>query len=156
MTKIEIIKLISRSEEAEDTRSHSLTVREKIVATARTWIGTPYRLTGRDRLGIDCCNFPAAVYRELGLFDQFLPAYRRIDEPELLGIIAQLGLKRIAPARALAGDMLIFRAYAWKCHPAVVSDRGVIHCPAAPVVEQRISAVGGSVMAAYRAPRFTD
>lgn len=137
--------------ETDNVHARATVTRAKIVAVARTWIGTPYRLTGHDRTGVDCCNFPAEVYRELGLLGKSLPSYHRVSEPELLALIAGLGFDRISPRAALSGDLLIFRAYAWNCHPGILTDRGVIHCPAAPVVEQRIAAVGGSVLTAYRA-----
>jgi cell wall-associated NlpC family hydrolase len=36
-----------------------------VVATAKTWKGTPYRYGGKDRRGIDCSHFVYSVYNRV-------------------------------------------------------------------------------------------
>jgi cell wall-associated NlpC family hydrolase len=41
--------------------------RQQLIATARTYLGLPYRTQGRDRLGVDCGGLFLVIGRELGL-----------------------------------------------------------------------------------------
>lgn len=56
--------------------------RKAIVASARTFIGTPWKHQGRSRKGVDCVGLVYAVAAELGILPHGLkiPPYRR--EPD--------------------------------------------------------------------------
>jgi NlpC/P60 family putative phage cell wall peptidase len=93
--------------------------RELLVATARSWIGTPYKHQGALRgIGCDCLGLIVGVWRELGgEFREAIPAYtpdwaeamRRETLAE--GFRAYLG--EIDVRDATAGDVVLFR---WRAH----------------------------------------
>ncbi len=50
--------------------------RAAVVAEAQTWIRTPYRHHARLKgVGVDCAQFPAAVYEACGLVPHLAPRY---------------------------------------------------------------------------------
>lgn len=42
-------------------------VRAKVLTTAASWLGVPYRWAGTTRAGVDCSGFTRAVYRTVGI-----------------------------------------------------------------------------------------
>lgn len=40
---------------------------DQFIEQARTWIGTPFRHQGRNRLGVDCIGYPIVLLRENGI-----------------------------------------------------------------------------------------
>lgn len=92
--------------------------RNEIVALARGWIGTPYRHQGaRKGVGCDCLGLVRGVWRELYGGETEVPGPYRIDWPVAGGRerLAEAAERHcgaaVAAAKALAGDILIFR---WK------------------------------------------
>jgi NlpC/P60 family putative phage cell wall peptidase len=111
-------------------------MREKIVAEARMWIGTPYAHQASLRgAGADCLGLVRGVWRAVvGDEPERAPAYTP-DWAEALGeetllAAARRHLREIAPGEARAGDVLLFRMGlgAPAKHAAIVSgaDR-IIH-----------------------------
>lgn len=55
-----------------------MTPREAVVAEALTWLRTPYHHQARVRgVGVDCAQFPAAVYEAAGVIEHVDPRYTR-------------------------------------------------------------------------------
>lgn len=89
--------------------------REKVVATARAWIGTPYHHQASERgVGADCLGLVRGVWRDLYDSDaEMPPAYSRDwaeasgEETLLTGAARHLTAKDIADVRP--GDVVIFR-----------------------------------------------
>jgi NlpC/P60 family putative phage cell wall peptidase len=85
-------------------------MRDKIIAIAKSYKGTPYHHQGRVKgAGIDCCGLIIGVARELGLSDYDIDGYSRFaDGVSLLREFAdncpQIEIDEIKP-----GNILIFR-----------------------------------------------
>lgn len=56
--------------------------RSQIVATAKSFIGTPWKHQGRTRRSVDCVGLVYAVANELGVLPQniTIPPYRRVPD----------------------------------------------------------------------------
>ncbi|GAB4068634.1 C40 family peptidase [Ancylobacter sonchi] len=94
-------------------------LRERIVAEARAWIGTPYlhraSLKGE---GADCLGLVRGVWRAtIGAEPERLPAYTPDwAEATLAEQLAGAGIRHlvpVAPEAARPGDVLLFR---WRAH----------------------------------------
>jgi NlpC/P60 family putative phage cell wall peptidase len=89
--------------------------RARVVAEARTWIGTPYHHQASLRgIGTDCIGLVLAVCRTFDIgHDGVLPAYSRdwaeATGTETLLAAAHRHLVSVSPSAALPGDVLIFR-----------------------------------------------
>lgn len=111
------------------TETVTLVSPDRIVAEARSWIGTPYRHQGSLKgVGCDCLGLVRGVWRALyGAEPEAVPPYARdwaeaaTSEP-----LAEAGFRNLAAvefARIAPGDVLLFR---WRAgmvakHAAIVS-----------------------------------
>ena len=120
-------------------------LRARIVAEARSWLGTPFRHQGRLKgVGCDCAGLVIGVARALGLSDVDVTAYgREPDERRVLRIMAeQLRPKAMAGMRP--GDVLLLAAPRAACHMGIVAERlghpSLIHAwgPVGKVVENHL------------------
>jgi NlpC/P60 family putative phage cell wall peptidase len=117
--------------------------RDKIIAFARTWIGTPARHQAALKgVGCDCLGLLRGVWREaMGAEPETPPPYTP-DWAEALGRetfaeAARRHLAEIAPAEAGAGDVLLFR---WRAHlPA--KHAGILTAPDRMIHAQEHAAV---------------
>lgn len=110
-----------------------------VVATARGYLGVPWRHQGRSRLGLDCAGLIVLTGRDLGLSDhdrtgysrhaqglQFVDAFREAMDP--------VPLSRMTP-----GDVLLFADEAYPCHCGIVSEaRGVPHLIHAHALRRKV------------------
>jgi NlpC/P60 family putative phage cell wall peptidase len=86
-----------------------------IVATARAWIGTPYRhQASLKAVGCDCLGLIRGVYRELyGLEPEspppYSPLWAEVGAAESLAHAARRHLREIAMSERATGDVLLFR-----------------------------------------------
>jgi len=78
----------------------------------REWQGTPYRMGGNDRAGIDCSAYVAHTFRMLGVD---LP--RTTDEQSTRG-------RRVARDELGIGDLVFFKTGVNSRHVGVYLDRG--------------------------------
>ncbi len=94
-------------------------MRQKIVAEARAWIGTPYRHQASARgIGCDCLGLVLGVWRALyGELPEEVPPYApdwaEAGGRETLADAAGRHLRPCDGAEIAAGDLLIFR---WRPH----------------------------------------
>jgi len=79
----------------------------------RRWVGTPYRLGGLSKKGIDCSGFALVTYRDV--FGVDLP--RSTDELEDVG-------ESVAKADTRVGDLLIFKTGLWQQHVGIYVGAG--------------------------------
>lgn len=75
---------------------HKIT--NKLVKQFQKWSGTPYRMGGMDRNGVDCSGFVQVTYRQL--FDIRLP--RTTEKLALSGV-------KVAVANLQPGDLVMFK-----------------------------------------------
>ena len=69
-----------------------------VVAEARSWIGTPYRLyQARRGVAVDCMGFPMAVGQALGLLPASLRNTPDLDAELTLAAILVLSMRTIRP-----------------------------------------------------------
>jgi NlpC/P60 family putative phage cell wall peptidase len=103
--------------------------RSRIVAEARSWIGTPYRHQASLKgIGCDCLGLVRGIWRAFyGAEPERVPPYARDwAEASASEPLAEAGLRHLAPVdadRFLPGDILLFR---WRAgmvakHAAIVA-----------------------------------
>jgi NlpC/P60 family putative phage cell wall peptidase len=132
----------------------------RVVAIARSFIGTPYRHQGSRRgIGCDCLGLVRGVWRELYGSEPEVPgAYgtdwaERCGEERLIAAAARHLLAVPEPGEMLPGDVLIFR---WRSasaakHAGILSgpkhfihayeQAAVIESPLVPSWRRRVAAV---------------
>ncbi|PWR19155.1 NlpC/P60 family protein [Zavarzinia compransoris] len=87
---------------------------ERIVASARLWLGTPYlHQASVPGVGCDCLGLVRGIYRDLyGHEPELPPAYgpdwAEASGRETLALAARRHLTEIAPGEAGPGDVLLF------------------------------------------------
>lgn len=106
--------------------------RAAVVAEALTWQKTPYHHHGRVKgAGVDCAQFPAAVYEAAGLMDHVNPEYvhdwhMHRSEELYLQWADRVGATEIPVERAGPGDFLIWKFGRTFSHGAIVIDPPLI------------------------------
>lgn len=107
-------------------------LRQRIVAAARGWIGTPYRHQASARgAGADCLGLVRGVWREVcGVEPDAVPVYSMDwSEPqgdERLWAAARRHLAECAPGPAAPGEVILFRMRAG----SVAKHLGILSEPA--------------------------
>jgi NlpC/P60 family putative phage cell wall peptidase len=97
----------------------------EILASAREWLGTPWRHQGRLKgIAVDCGGLILGVGRELGLLDFDTSAYGRIPDGQQLRALCEQHLLAKPVADAVPGDVLLMRFTRHPQHLAIVGDRG--------------------------------
>ncbi len=103
--------------------------RAKVVAEARSWLGTRYHHRAKLKgIGVDCAQLVLGVYENVGLVAPFdtgdYPmdwALHRDDE-RYLGIISRLA-GPIEPEAAKPGDVVLFKFGRAFSHGAIITER---------------------------------
>lgn len=109
-----------------------MTVREQIIAEAKTWLGTPYHHMAQVKgAGVDCAQILLAVYHAVGLIPKIDVGYYpqdwhfHRDEERYLGWIEQYA-KRVD--RPQMGDIALFKFGRCVSHGAIMlNENNVIH-----------------------------
>ena len=103
-------------------------MREKVIAEALTWNGTPFRDSARIKgVGTDCGQFLCAVYEAVGLAPHIeTPRYSlqfalNRSEEWYLGILLSYG-KEITAPETLPGDVVVFKWGRCYSHGAILMD----------------------------------
>ena len=86
---------------------------DQLRAAVRTWEGTPHRLGGNDRQGIDCSGLVVQLYRDL--FDTQLPRTTLA--------LSKTG-RSVEPRHLLPADLVFFRLPDSKRHVGIYLDGG--------------------------------
>lgn len=103
--------------------------RDALLATGRSWIGTPWHHQGRlPGVGLDCVGLPVCLAAHFGLPLSDCHDYARLPNPDkLLGHLAE-NLDPIAAAEARPGDILVFWLRRQRPqHVGVLTDYGLLH-----------------------------
>ena len=118
---------------------------EKLIETARSYLGVPYRHQGRTRKGVDCLGLVIACANDLKVPIADSTAYStKVDTENLLnGILAhaQQTEKIVVKPGYLA--LMQFVKEAGATHTALITERGIIHSynKRGKVVEHRLNDV---------------
>jgi NlpC/P60 family putative phage cell wall peptidase len=116
--------------------------RDRLVAVARQWLGTPFRHQGRQPgRGLDCVGLVVCAARHCGLADYDVTDYPRLPQGDALaGHLRAAGLVAVDPRAALPGDVLLMRFTREAQHVALVTDGGILHAheQVGRVVEHRL------------------
>lgn len=98
------------------------------IARARSFIGTPFRLQGRDRGGVDCVGLIAVVH---GLTEGVPDNYtlRGFDRPSA-EVLLDRHFARRDRTWPLAGDVLLVLPGVAQLHLGIWSGTGLIHAHA--------------------------
>ena len=92
-----------------------MSVREAVLTSARSWLGTPYRHQASIKgVGSDCLGLVRGVWREVYGDEPEKPPPYTPDWAEALGeetllLAARTHLTEIAVSQAVPGDLLLFR-----------------------------------------------
>jgi NlpC/P60 family putative phage cell wall peptidase len=144
---------------------HEPAARAAVVASARSWIGTPYHhMADVKGAGCDCAMLLVRVYCDLGLIEPFDPRpyvkdwhLHRSDE-RYLGFLLARAREVAAP---LPGDVVLFRYGRCYSHGGIVTapcPLTIVHAfaPARTVLEEEIGRnaevaerLGGAKFASY-------
>ena len=104
--------------------------RRRVLAAARSFLGTPFHDHGRVKhVGVDCAQLLCLVYAEAGIIPEFDPGYYPVqqflhDHAEreiMIGFVSRFA-REIPEAEVKPGDVVLYqiaRAYA---HAAIVVD----------------------------------
>jgi cell wall-associated NlpC family hydrolase len=101
--------------------------RGDVVREALSWEATPYHHRARIKgVGVDCAQFPAAVYEAVGLIPHIAPAYSpqwmlHRDEEQYLGWVRRFACE-IPREEAGPGDFAIWKFGRCYSHGAIVID----------------------------------
>lgn len=102
-------------------------VRARVVAEARTWIGTPFHSGGRLKgVGVDCGQMPLLVYEAVGVIPHYDSGYYPPDyhlhhsEEWYLLIVERFGEPIPGPPRA--GDFALWKFGRCFSHGGIVVD----------------------------------
>ena len=107
-----------------------LSIREQIVAEARTWLGTPFHHQARLKgIGADCAGVVGMTGAALGLISASdIPNdYAKQPNAKEMERVLEEKLDRIPPAEAKIGDVLHFAFDRDPQHVAILTDVGIIH-----------------------------
>lgn len=104
--------------------------REAVWQEALTWQGTPWAHQGRvKRAGVDCCQFPLAVYSGTGLIEAFDTGnYPRdwhihMREERIVPMVEQFA-REIENEAAQRGDLHVFKIGNVYSHCAIIGEPG--------------------------------
>lgn len=101
--------------------------RAAVVDEALSWILTPYHHKARLKgIGVDCAQYPAAVYEAVGLIPRIDPDYSpqwmlHRDEEQFLGWVTKYA-REIDRAAAGPGDLAIWKFGRCYSHSAIIID----------------------------------
>lgn len=133
-----------------------MTARDKIVAAARGWLGTPFHHQGRLKgVGVDCAGVIVEVARELNIGDVDMQGYGHRPDSRELERLCHEHMTRVPVDQAKPGDVLLILIDKAPQHLAFRTDVGMLHsyAPARRVVEHRIDDGWASqIVAAFTMP----
>jgi cell wall-associated NlpC family hydrolase len=111
------IKLADGQNEPKSLIKNLLTAKEKLLAKAKVFLGTPYGFGDKDNSHTDCSGFTQQVYRQFG-----------VNLPHSAAEQAQLG-ETVSPNDLQVGDLLFYRTYKSEpSHVAIYAGGGqIIH-----------------------------
>lgn len=109
-----------------------MSIRDDIVATAKEWVGTPYKHAGRNEFGMDCVGLVIKVAHGCSLSDHDTLNYPR--RPVVKDFLREMRdhLTLVPKSGVKQGTILVFREPKHPCHIGILEidakgQRYVIH-----------------------------
>lgn len=102
-----------------------MSIRQRIVAEAREWIGTRFVHQHRAKgHGVDCVGLPIGVCRNLGLVppDMDIEPYGEVPDSVSLLQVSDQYMRRIAVSSIQPGDLIVIRRERGPEHFGIVAD----------------------------------
>lgn len=139
-------------------------LRQKVLAEARTWIGTPFHHGAELKgVGVDCGFLILRVFADLGIVEPFRPApytpdwHLHRDEERYLDALLARSTEVSSPR---LGDVALFRVGRCYSHGGIVTRPApltIVHasCPARIVLEEDVGS-NAEMADPRRAVRFFD
>jgi cell wall-associated NlpC family hydrolase len=137
--------------------------RDAIVAEARTWIGTPYRVGGAVKgVGVNCAQLLFCVARNAGVLPANAPLPRwytpqlatNSKEERLIAYVTAYGAVEVAEASVKPGDIVLYKTGKAHGHAAIVLDwPRIVH--ALPIVGCQMGDVDEGRLGAFSRRYFT-
>ena len=93
----------------------------QIIATARSYLGAPFRHQGRSAQGLDCVGLLVLVARALGQPHHDVTGYTRRATGRGFLEHFHAHLVEIPPQAARPGDVLVFVETLYPCHTGILS-----------------------------------
>ena len=110
---------------------NEMRARRRVVAEARSWLGTPYHHNQRVKgAGVDCANLPAAVYAAAGVIpeiaaEDYSPQWHlHRDQERYLGRVLDHAVEFAGPPGP--GDFVLWKVGRCYAHGAIVIEWPVI------------------------------
>lgn len=130
--------------------------RERFIAEARSWLGTPYQHQGRLKgVGVDCIGLLVGVAHALGLSSADMRDYGRRPDGRLRPLLEE-HLEAVPTIDAQGGDVVLFAWASVPIHVGILTAADhVIHAylPNRMVVESRIDEkMRAQIVSAYHIP----
>jgi cell wall-associated NlpC family hydrolase len=100
--------------------------RKRVMETARTYLGVPFKHQGRTRSGVDCVGLIVCVAHDLGLSKADFTAYPRVPD----GRTFQAELRKHLDQKfgdPEPGDIVVLALGPYPCHVGIITDHGIIH-----------------------------
>jgi cell wall-associated NlpC family hydrolase len=130
--------------------------RAQVVATARSWLGTPFHHQGRLKgVGVDCAGVIVGTAAELGLSAFDRTGYGHRPDSRELEELCGIHMRGVRLSAARPADVMLLMVDGQPQHLAFVTDLGMLHAyaPSRRVVEHRIDESWRSrIVAAFRIP----
>lgn len=128
--------------------------RARVCQIARSYLGTPWRGQGRDRMGVDCVGILVVAFRGAGFtVDEGRPDYQTVDSKRLVDTLVRHFDKLHDGAPLLPADIVVY-GMPRDCHVALLVDGrplNAIHSPMNHrVVEARFDPTRGRIRGFYR------
>jgi probable lipoprotein NlpC len=138
--------LLSACATQRKARVHDTKV-DKVVATARSYIGTPYKYGGTSRAGLDCSGLLLNSFRAISVE---LP--RTSDGQSKIG-------KEVKLRQVEAGDLVFFATGKWKrkiTHVGMVTDRRGAHNIKFIHASSSLGVIEADIFTAYYLKHFRE
>lgn len=115
--------------------------RERVVAAARNWLGTPFHHQGRLKgVGVDCAGVVVGVAKELDLSAFDITGYGHRPNSREMEQLCYSEMSCVVQSQMQPGNVLLLEVDNQPQHLAFVTDIGMLHsyAPLRCVVEHRI------------------